>query len=149
MSYPVLVPADNEPRSGIPKGAALLQTRNSHALVAHEPGASYAECRDRAAKGKGRLHRVDFDTVQVGVYDEHDGELRPDRRGGIERIERWTSRRLHRGELIAIDNRDDRRAEAPASGTAGTLCRGVRARPSGWGSESSARVHGRTRRGSG
>jgi hypothetical protein len=112
MSYPILVPADNEPRPGIPKGAALLRTRNRHALVAHDPGVSYGECCDRAAKAMGRLHRVDFDTVQVGVYDEHDGELRPDRRGGMERIERWTGRRLHRGELIAIDNRDDRRADA-------------------------------------
>jgi hypothetical protein len=112
MSYSVLVPADNKPRPGIPKGAALLQTRTSHALVAHAPRVSYGECCDRAAKGMGRLHRVDFDTVQVGVYDEHDGELRPDRRGSIERIKRWTGRRLHRGELIAIDNRDARRADA-------------------------------------
>lgn len=112
MSYAVLVPADNESCPGVPQGAGLLQTRNGHALVAHAPGVSIAECCDRAAKGTGRVHRVDFDTVQVGIYDEHDGELRPDRRGGIERIERWTGRRLHRGELIAIDNRDARRADA-------------------------------------
>jgi hypothetical protein len=50
--------------------------------------------------------------VQFGTYDDHDGELRPDRRGGVERLQRWTGRRVHRGELSAIDNREDRRAEA-------------------------------------
>lgn len=112
MSHPVLIPADNEPRPGIPKGAALLQTRQGYALVHAERGVRFAECCDRAAKGRGDLIRVDFDTVHVGLYDGHEGELRPDHRAGRERLERWTGRRMYRNELVADDNRADRRASA-------------------------------------
>lgn len=112
MTYPVLVPADNEPRPGIPKGAAILATDKGHALVLHLRGVSFGEQCDRAASRRGRLVRIDFQTAQVGIYDEHDGELRPDHRAGIQHLERWTGRRFHRGELIAINNRADRRSDA-------------------------------------
>lgn len=111
MSVPVLVPADYEPRPGMPRGAALLQTRHG-ACVYYEARVAFGECCDRAASGRGRQHRVDFDTVQIGHYDKYLGELRPSGHAGVEYLRRWTGRPVHRNELVAVDNRAGRRADA-------------------------------------
>ncbi len=112
MRYRVLVPA--EPSDAIPRGAAVLEYRRG------ARGAAYGRmCAGREQFGElcaqaarhGRVVALPDGCVEVGFYDEVDGELRAHNRG-IAHLEQWLGRHVYRGDLEARENRSARRAQA-------------------------------------
>ena len=108
----VIIPKDYQPRDLIPKGAALLELVQGRAICYFEHNASFADRCQAAARGQGRIVKLDFETTYVGTYDDTAGELRPDARYGASLLEKWYGRRVYRNDLEAKDNRNDRRAQA-------------------------------------
>jgi hypothetical protein len=107
--YRVLVPS--EPSELIPKGAALLQLRRGEGVVYLARGDSFAECCANA-RTRGRVVAIPEDAVEVGIFEEGDGELRLGHGSGVAALERWLGHRVYRNDLEARDNRSDRRARA-------------------------------------
>jgi hypothetical protein len=55
---------------------------------------------------------LDFPTATVGVYNDHDGELRLNAYRGAPLLSAWCGHPIHRGDLEARDSRSARRMQA-------------------------------------
>ena len=108
MPYRVLVP--NEASETVPQAAALLEVRHGQAVVCRLRGESFAENCAQAVR-RGRVVAIPAGSTLVGYFDEGDGELRPDPRG-LAVLEKWLGKRVYRNDLVARDNRADRRSQA-------------------------------------
>jgi hypothetical protein len=73
-------------------------------------GESFAENCAQAVR-RGRVVAIPAGSTLVGYFDEGDGELRPDPRG-LAVLEKWLGKRVYRNDLVARDNRADRRSQA-------------------------------------
>lgn len=112
MLYAVLVP--EEPSDGVPCGAAVLAYGRDHraALVYHDPREPFGERCARASR-QPRPIIVPGASVEVGQYDSIDGEVRLNHHG-VHSLGRWIGGRVSRGDLVARENRTDRRHRARA-----------------------------------
>ena len=108
MDHVVVVPVAG-PCEGIPKGAAVVAGGRGRFLVSADLGVAFGE-RCARALGNGRLVAV-AEVIQVGWFDDHEGEVRLDpRRAGA--LDKWLGHRVYRNDLEARDNRQDRRRQA-------------------------------------
>jgi hypothetical protein len=107
MLYRVLIP--EHATETIPRGAAMLEynRRSALVLVSGEP---FGECCAQAIQ-HGRRVALSHGCIEVGYYDSLDGELRAHRHG-LEILARWLEHPVSRNDLLACDNRDERRARA-------------------------------------
>jgi hypothetical protein len=111
MMQRVLVPADNEQKDGIPRGACLLEIRGNRAICFFQRNTSFADLCQAASHNQGRLITIDFETVAVASYDDYNGELRPLNRGFAD-LEKWCGKPFYRNDLEAKDSLTSRRHQA-------------------------------------
>jgi hypothetical protein len=107
MVYRVLIP--REPSEAVPRGAALLEVRVGEGRVLKSDDRFGEQCSQAIREG----HRVRLpdDPVEIGYYDDTDGELNVYGRG-IDGLGRWLGHPVSRDDLQARDNRTERRHRA-------------------------------------
>lgn len=111
MPYTIFVP--EEPLlPQVPRGAAVLGAARGRYLVCSSTGVPFGERCAQALQAGRVLSASSLPGAQrAGTFDETEGEIWF-RRGEVAILQRWLGHRLCRDDLLARDNRQDRRAEA-------------------------------------
>jgi hypothetical protein len=95
----------------IPRGAAVLAAGRDAILVFHDGREPFGERCAKAAKSRFSPIGDRREYIDVGSFETIDGELRLQHHG-VASLSRWLGHPVGRSDLVARDNRDDRRHRA-------------------------------------